>query len=200
MRTRPTMPADLERRELRLSWLRGMAACCWPKVFDSSIPETERVSSVAADISASDFWVSPRTSRLTLPTRNVRYMKNGRRPRLRTVRRQSMMTMAMIVLMAIATFEVSEAAVSVTTDCTPLNERTCAIALARVVPSVAEMNKGIDTGGPSSDLASSSSSSVSTGGGAARAPRRWIRRRNKCSRTKRRGGPSFGQCWRSPGR
>jgi len=46
-----------------------MAAACWPNVFDRSIPETDRVSSVAADISARDFCVSPRTSRLTLPTR-----------------------------------------------------------------------------------------------------------------------------------
>ena len=69
---------------LRLSPLnRSMAVCCWPNVFDSSIPDTDSVSSVAADISASDFCVSPRTSRLTLPTRYVRYMKNGRRPRLR---------------------------------------------------------------------------------------------------------------------
>ncbi len=83
------------------------------------MPETESVSSVVADISASDFWVSPRTSRLTFPTRNVRYMKKGSRPRLRNVSRQSMMSIAMIVLMAIATFEVSEAAVSVTTDWMP---------------------------------------------------------------------------------
>ena len=98
---------------------RAIAACCWPNVFDRSMPETESVSSVVADISASDFWVSPRTSRLTFPTRNVRYMKNGSRPRLRNVSRQSMMSIAMIVLMAIATFEVSEAAVSVTTDWIP---------------------------------------------------------------------------------
>jgi len=49
----------------------------------------------------------------------VRYMKNGRTPRLRIVSRQSMMNIAIIVLRAMAMFEVREAAVSVTTDCTP---------------------------------------------------------------------------------
>lgn len=48
---------------------RWIAAACCPNVFDSSMPETDRVSWVTADISASDFWVSPLTSRLTLPTR-----------------------------------------------------------------------------------------------------------------------------------
>ncbi len=104
----------------RLSLLnRPIAAPCWPNVFDSSIPETDRVSSVTADISASDFWVSPRTSRLTFPTRNVRYMKNGRRARLRNVSRQSMISIAITVLTAIAMFDVSDAAVSVTTDWMP---------------------------------------------------------------------------------
>ena len=98
---------------------RPIAAACWPNVFESSMPETDRVSSVTADISARDFCVSPRTSRLTLPTRNVRYMKNGSRPRLSTVRRQSMTNIATTVLRAIATFEVSDAAVSVTTDWIP---------------------------------------------------------------------------------
>ena len=94
-------------------------SACWPNVFDSSIPQTDSVSSVAADISASDFWVSPLTSRRTLPTRKVRYMKNGRRPRDRSVSRQSMMNIAMTVLSAIAMFAVTMLAVSVTTDWTP---------------------------------------------------------------------------------
>ena len=42
---------------------------CWPNVFDSRMPLTLSVSSVAADMSASDFWVSVLTSRRTLPTR-----------------------------------------------------------------------------------------------------------------------------------
>ncbi len=42
---------------------------CWPKVLDSSIPDTLSVSSVVALSSASDFWVSVETSRRTLPTR-----------------------------------------------------------------------------------------------------------------------------------
>ena len=48
---------------------RETAAACWPNVLDSSIPETESVSSVTAESSASDFCVSPLTSRRTLPTR-----------------------------------------------------------------------------------------------------------------------------------
>ena len=72
-----------------------------------------------AVISASDFWVSPLTSRRTLPTRNVRYMKNGSRPSDRSVSRQSMRNIAMTVLIAIARLLVTELAVSVTTDWTP---------------------------------------------------------------------------------
>ena len=40
-----------------------------PNVLPSSIPLTERVSSVTAVRSASRFWVSVLTSRRTLPTR-----------------------------------------------------------------------------------------------------------------------------------
>ncbi len=93
-------------------------ACC-PNVFDNSIPLTLRVSSVSADISASDFCVSVDTSRRTFPTRNVRYMKNGSRPSDRTVSRQSINHIAMIVLIAIARLDVTELAVSVTTAWTP---------------------------------------------------------------------------------
>ena len=46
-------------------------------------------------------------------------MKNGRRPRLRTVSRQSMMNIATIVLSATAKLLVTLEAVSVTTDWTP---------------------------------------------------------------------------------
>ena len=66
------------------------------------MPLTDSVSSVRADISASDFCVSVDTSRRTLPTRNVRYMKNGSMPSDRIVSRQSMSHIAMTVLIAIA--------------------------------------------------------------------------------------------------
>ena len=56
------------RRRLR-SRNREIEAACWPNVFDRSMPLTLSVSSVAADISASDFWVSVLTVRRTLPTR-----------------------------------------------------------------------------------------------------------------------------------
>ena len=92
---------------------------CAPNVLPSRIPDTERVSSVTALISARRFWVSPLTSRRTLPTRKVRYRKNGSIPRLSRVRRQSMRTIATIVDSATATLDVIEAAVSVTTACTP---------------------------------------------------------------------------------
>jgi len=47
----------------------SMALACCPKVFESRIPDTERVSSVVAVSSARDCWVSAETSRRTLPTR-----------------------------------------------------------------------------------------------------------------------------------
>ena len=92
---------------------------CAPNVLPSRIPETDSVSSVTALISARRFCVSPLTSRRTFPTRNVRYRKNGSIPRLMSVRRQSMNTIATIVDSATATLEVIEDAVSVTTACTP---------------------------------------------------------------------------------
>ena len=98
---------------------RLVAVSCWPNVLVSRTPLTLSVSSVTADISASDFWVSLLTSRRTLPTRNVRYMKNGSRPSESSVRRQSIRNIAMIVLIAIARLLVIEDAVSVTTDWTP---------------------------------------------------------------------------------
>ncbi len=106
------------RRRLRPT-NRFTAAPCWPNVLDSRIPDTESVSSVTAESSASDRCVSPLTSRRIFPTRKVRYMKNGRIPSDRAVSRQSMINMAMTVLMATARFEVSEAAVSVTTPWMP---------------------------------------------------------------------------------
>ncbi len=42
---------------------------CAANVLPSSMPDTERVSSVTALISARRFWVSLLTSRRTLPTR-----------------------------------------------------------------------------------------------------------------------------------
>ncbi len=83
------------------------------------MPLTLSVSSVWAVISASDFCVSPDTSRRTLPTRNVRYMKKGSRPSDRSVSRQSMRNIAMTVLIETARLLVTEAAVSVTTAWTP---------------------------------------------------------------------------------
>ena len=55
----------------------------------------------------------------TLPTRNVRYMKNGSSPSDSSVSRQSIRNITMIVLTAIATLLVTDAAVSVTTDWIP---------------------------------------------------------------------------------
>ncbi len=92
---------------------------CWPNVLLRSMPLTLRVSSVRADISASDICVSVETSRRTFPTRKVRYRKNGVSPSDRTVSRQSIRSIATTVLSATATLAVTELAVSVTTDCTP---------------------------------------------------------------------------------
>ena len=63
--------ADLERGQapVEAAELARSTLACWPNVFDSRMPETLRVSSVVAVISASDFWVSVETSRRTLPTR-----------------------------------------------------------------------------------------------------------------------------------
>ena len=83
------------------------------------MPETLRVSSVVAVNSARDFWVSVETSRRTLPTRYVRYRKNGVSERDRIARRQSRMNIATVVLIAIARLLVTELAVSVTTAWTP---------------------------------------------------------------------------------
>ena len=107
------------------------------------MPETERVSSVTADISASDSWVLPRTSRLTLPTRNVRYMKNGSSLSDSTVSRQSSSHITMIVLIAIARLLVTEAAVSVTTDWMPPTSLASRLWISPVFVSVKNRN-GID--------------------------------------------------------
>ena len=51
--------ADLERGQLRVERPEAVdRASCWPNVLASRIPLTLSVSSVSADISASDFWVS----------------------------------------------------------------------------------------------------------------------------------------------
>jgi hypothetical protein len=122
---------------------RPIDASCWPNVLDSRIPLTLSVSSVSADISASDFWVSVDTSRRTLPTRYVRYMKNGSRPSDRTVSRQSMRTIAMTVLIAIARLLVTELAVSVTTDWTPPTSLARRLWISPVRVSV-KKRRGID--------------------------------------------------------
>ena len=92
---------------------------CAPNVLPSRIPDTESVSSVTALISARRFCVSPLTSRRTLPTRNVRYRKNGSMPSDSRVSCQLRRNIATIVETATATLDVIEAAVSVTTAWTP---------------------------------------------------------------------------------
>ena len=96
-----------------------MAASCWPNVLVSRIPETERVSSVAALISARAFWVSPLTSRRTLPTRYVRSRKNGSSASDSSASSQFSRNIAITVLIAMAKLLVIELAVSVTTAWTP---------------------------------------------------------------------------------
>ena len=59
---------SLARRRLRPRNF-SIELACWPNVLESRMPETLRVSSVVAVISARDFWVSDETSRRTLPTR-----------------------------------------------------------------------------------------------------------------------------------
>ena len=98
---------------------RSIDAACWPKVLDSRMPLTLSVSSVAAVMSASDFCVSVEAARRTLPTRLAMNAKTGSIASDRIVRRLSMKSMAMIVLMTTATLLVMLAAVSVTTACTP---------------------------------------------------------------------------------
>ena len=54
----------------RLSAVNRATERSWaPNVLPSRIPETDRVSSVTAVISARLLWVSPLTCRRTLPTR-----------------------------------------------------------------------------------------------------------------------------------
>ncbi len=83
------------------------------------MPLTLSVSSVAAVMSASDFWVSVEAARRTLPTRFATKAKRGSMTSDRAVRRQSMKSMAMTVLTTMATLLVTLAAVSVTTDWIP---------------------------------------------------------------------------------
>ncbi len=97
---------------------RSIDVACWPKVFDRRMPLTLSVSSVAADRSARVFWVSVLTARRTLPTRKVRYMKNGV-SRGRAASAASRGCIATMVLTATATLLVMLAAVSVTTAWIP---------------------------------------------------------------------------------
>ena len=83
------------------------------------MPLTLSVSSVAAVMSASDFWVSVEAARRTLPTRLAMKAKTGSMASESAVSRQSMKSMAMIVLTTTATLLVMLAAVSVTTDWIP---------------------------------------------------------------------------------
>ena len=98
---------------------RSIDRSCAPKVLPSRIPETDSVSSVTALISASRCWVSLLTWRRTLPTRYVRYMKNGVIPSDSSVSCQLSRHIAMTVAIVTARLDVIEAAVSVTTACTP---------------------------------------------------------------------------------
>ena len=118
---RPTIACRIWSAASRLLISRNLAIelACWPNVFDSRMPDTLSVSSVVAVSSASDFCVSVETSRRTLPTRNVRYRKNGISPSDSSASCQFSRNIAIIVLMAIARLLVIELAVSVTTDCTP---------------------------------------------------------------------------------
>ena len=83
------------------------------------MPLTQSVSSVATLMSASDCCVSVRATRRALPTRFAMNEKIGSIASDSTVRRQSMKSIAMIVLMTTATLLVTPAAVSVTTDPIP---------------------------------------------------------------------------------
>ncbi len=83
------------------------------------MPLTLSVSSVAAVMSASDFWVSVEAARRTLPTRLATIAKSGSVTSDRAVRRQSMKSIAMTVLVTTATLLVMLAAMSVTTDWIP---------------------------------------------------------------------------------
>ena len=99
------------KRRIERSWA--------PNVLPSRIPETDSVSSVTALISASRCWVSLLTSRRTLPTRNVRYMKNGVIPSDNRVSCQLSRNIASTVEIVTARLDVIDAAVSVTTAWTP---------------------------------------------------------------------------------
>ena len=68
---RPTIAWRIWRAARFLLIARNLAieVSCWPNVFESSMPDTLRVSSVVALSSARAFWVSVETSRRTLPTR-----------------------------------------------------------------------------------------------------------------------------------
>ena len=59
---------------------RAVDAACWPNVLVRRTPETLRVSSVTAVMSASATWVSVETSRRTRPTRCVRIQEERQHP------------------------------------------------------------------------------------------------------------------------
>jgi hypothetical protein len=83
------------------------------------MPDTDRVSSVIVDRSASERCVEAATSRRAFPTRWVSQKKNGRIPSDSSVSCHDSSSMATTVLMTMTTFDRTPEAVSVTTDCTP---------------------------------------------------------------------------------
>ena len=87
-----------------------------PKDLDSSIPETDSVSSVIDVRSASVFWVLVATTRRAFPTRTVSHRNSGRRSKDRMVSGIEMISIVTIVLTIVTVFDRTVDAVSVTTD------------------------------------------------------------------------------------
>jgi len=85
----------------------------------SNTPDTESVSSVRAESSASDSCVDDEIRRRIRPTRQVRKTKMGTTPSASSVSCHESTSMAMTVLRIVTEFESTEEAVFVTTLCTP---------------------------------------------------------------------------------
>ena len=96
------------------------AASCWPNVFESRIPETDSDSSVIALISASDCWVRSLTTRRDLADAVGDVDEEGQHAEAEDASAASRgCSIAMTVVATVAKLASSDAAVSVTTDCTP---------------------------------------------------------------------------------
>ncbi len=98
---------------------RSTASRCRSKTFASSTPETDNVSSVMADSSASDSCVDFEIRRRTRPTRQVRYTNTGTTPSDSRVSCHDSATMAIAVLRTVTVLERTDEAVFVTTFWTP---------------------------------------------------------------------------------